>query len=99
MPYKTVFTLTVLSTYPVTDLDLGQLDSETREGDCVGRLEVELEQEVGRDEMTRLLEDFGSDPQFFDLGDEEDGDREDTTRADEPRPSDSTHAKEEALDA
>jgi hypothetical protein len=63
--YRTVFQLEVLSSEPLGDADLTQLDYEISEGRCSGELHQAVEEEVDEPTMARLLMNQRSDPEFL----------------------------------
>ena len=63
--YKTVIRVEVLSNYPYDLGDLGGLHYDTTEGDCSGDFEVISQEELTKEEMSKALEDQGSDPSFL----------------------------------
>jgi hypothetical protein len=70
--YKTTYTIVVLSEEPIPgDIDLKGLDYGTDEGEYVGGNLESKQEEVSASEMARLLVEFGSEPAFFRLYDED----------------------------
>jgi hypothetical protein len=69
--FKTIVTFEVLSDEPIPyDVSLDDIVEEAREGRYVGRMGARKEVPLTGFGMARALEDFGSDPSFFELDDE-----------------------------
>ena len=66
--YKTIFTITVLSEDPLKEIEtLGELNYEITMGSCSGHINQDLSQTIDGPTAARLLEEQGSDPEFFEL--------------------------------
>jgi hypothetical protein len=65
--YRTVVSFEVLSAESITEepLSLGDLHYMTTEGHCSGAFLETVESEVSREEMSKLLIEQGSDPEFL----------------------------------
>lgn len=69
--YLTRITIEVLSEEPIDDLDMEQISYEVDEGSCVGSGLKFDTTEINEQQVRDRLADFGSDPAFFDLDEEE----------------------------
>jgi hypothetical protein len=75
--YKTVITVTVLSEEDTSEMDVGDILDASDTGNMVG---VSCKDccEISKDLCAELLKDFGSEPEFFDIGTDEDEDDEES---------------------
>lgn len=74
--YRSVFTVEVLSEEPLeSDLTLDSVAYMITEGDCSGFVNEELNQPIDGAKCAELLQQQGSDPEFFGI-DEEGNDAE-----------------------
>lgn len=65
--YKTIYTFEVLSEGPLESMSLKELHRATLNGDCVGRFGDTDEAVLTGLEMASALQEFGSEPGFFEL--------------------------------
>jgi hypothetical protein len=73
--YRTVIEVEVLSEEPYDPQTLGGIAHDIMNGDCSGQWEVKENMEVDGPTMAKMLQEQGSDPEFFQLT--EDGEDQD----------------------
>lgn len=73
--YKTVITVTVLSDEDTSGMSLDDIMTESDTGGMVAVSEFECE-EILKQDCAQLLIEFGSEPEFFGIGTEDDEDDE-----------------------
>ena len=69
--YKYTYTIEVLSTEPLPDMSLADLQYEITEGSCSGFVKVDVES-LDKNEFIQECQNQGSDPDFFFMFEEED---------------------------
>jgi len=70
--YRTVIELEVLSEEPIVDMAIGDINYEMENGHLSGLYKTKIQdKEVNGKEMAKMLQEQGSDPEFFLL--DEDG--------------------------
>lgn len=71
-PHRTVIEVEVLHLGPYDPDSLEEVHRDITDGDCSGRWAIKSTEEVTPERMRDLLISQGSDPNFLDLGHEED---------------------------
>jgi hypothetical protein len=65
--YRTVITLEVLSEEPYNPDSLAQIAEDIMDGPCSGKWGITAQQTVDGPQMAKMLQEQGSDPDFFQL--------------------------------
>ena len=63
--HRTLIQVEVLSEEPYNPESLAEVANDIVQGDCSGKWDVKLQTEVTGRTMAKLLQDQGSDPEFF----------------------------------
>lgn len=66
--YKTSITVTVLSSYPYEETDLGQVMYDIMDGVCVGGVQRQESEMISQEEMKEACLALGADPEYFGIG-------------------------------